>query len=191
MEKHGHFRGCSLDKNCRCEIKRYWVIALITLITLLIEVIGGYHSNSLSLSSDAIHVFVDLASILLALVIEYQAMGAKDFSDEMSEHSRNRVRGWGGILSSALLFLVLVPISTEAAERIKSPEILYSQSMLIFSMAGLAGNIIAMRLMHQSHEDHITHVSLAAHIASDLIQSVGVVIGGIIVLLTNLYIVDT
>ena len=178
MDSHSchdiHFHG---------NIKRYWVIALITAITLISEVVGGYISGSLALFSDALHVGIDLASIIIALAVEYMAKNK-------AINSKNKIRGWGGVLGSTLLFISLVPISFAAIGRFCAPSNLQSTTMTWFAIVGLLGNAVCLWMLSQSEENHATHASLKAHIISDLAQSIGVVVAGFVIVGTGLYIID-
>ena len=183
MGHHGHFKGCSLNEKCRCEIARYKIVIVIITLTLALEIVGSVISNSLALFSDALHVGIDLTSVILALVIEYRVLNKH-------QAKKNKIRGWGGILSSLLLVATLIPITLEAIERFIRPEDIKSTQMIIFAIFGLVGNAICLRILRHSHQDHVTHVSLTAHVVSDLAQSVGVVVAGITIMLTGWIILD-
>lgn len=69
--KNGHFGSCTMPDNCWCEIKRYSLVFILAGIIFGTEVMGGIVSGSLSLLSDAGHVFTDAAAILVSIVTAY------------------------------------------------------------------------------------------------------------------------
>ena len=174
---NSHFAGCRMDGKCRCEIKRYWLIAVITAATLAIEIIGGLVSGSLSLVSDAFHVGIDLTGVLIALGSEYWVISRPGDGEK-------KIRGIGGIISGIALFVSTYWIFFEAAERIFSPKPVRAGSMILFALIGLIGNAIAAWVLHGGKK-HTTHQALSAHIISDLAQSIGVVGVGIFTLWTK------
>lgn len=184
MEKHGHFQGCLGDENCRCEIKRYWIIAGIVTITFAVEMMGSWLSNSIALYSDTLHIGTDLVGDVLAPIIESWIINKDDLA-------KKRIRARGGVISSLLLFLAIIPITIEAVERMFSPEPLHSTTMIIFAVVGLVGNLFAKQVHRHSRATHDTHFLLGAHIHTDILLSGGVILGGLAVLLTKLYIIDT
>ncbi len=158
-------------------------MALATLAAFLFEIFGGIVSKSLALLSDAFHVGVDLVSVALALGTEYLVRGE-------NKRTKARIRGWGGVISGALLFASLIPILTEAVRRLIAPEAVHSGEMIIFAVIGLIGNAVSLAVLHKSREKHITHQSLNAHIISDLAQSIGVVVAGIVIAATGWEMID-
>lgn len=181
--KNGHFDVCLRDETCRCEVRQYWIIFAITLITLLAEVFGGIISGSLALLSDAFHVGIDLGSVAISIVVAYKIRN-------QDKGKEDAVRSWGGVISGSLLAIAVGLIAAEGWERLKYPKPILSEEMLVFSIIGLIGNAIALWVMHENEEDHITHKALVKHILSDLIQSVGVVMVGIAIFFTGWAIID-
>lgn len=187
MHTHGiahvhHFVGCEKDETCICNRRRYWIVFAITVTTLILESIGGYITNSLSLLSDCAHVAIDVGSVGIALYIEYWVHGK-------SEQKEHHVRAWGGMVSSIFLLPAVILIANEAGQRFFQPEAVQSTAMLVFAVIGLAGNMLQARALHGGHKDQ-THKTLNAHVVSDLIQSVVVVAAGVAILCTGQMIAD-
>ncbi len=181
--EHGHFRRCE-GAECGCEIKRYWIVALVTFSAFVAEIGGGLSSKSLALLSDGAHVGVDLSSVMMAIGVEYYVRRGGN------ESKKAKIRGWGGVLSSTLLFVSVALIFEAAVRRLFVPDSVHSLRMIVFAIIGLAGNAVSLRLLHASEEEHVTHAALTAHVVSDLVQSVGVVLVGFAIFFTRWEILD-
>jgi cobalt-zinc-cadmium efflux system protein len=145
---------------------------------LLLQLIGGYYSNSLALYSDAGHVFGDNIAIFVAMSVAI----IPRFGFSMS-----KVDSVGTRINITLLFLIAIWILTEAWDRYQNPEPVASWTMIIIAAIGGFGNYIQHRIHGGAAHEHKneTHRTLHLHIIADLIQSIGVVIGGIVILFTD------
>lgn len=175
----GHFKSCS-GEGCSCEIKRYWLVAGITLTSLVVEIWGGLVSGSVALLSDAVHVFFDLNGIIIAITVEYYI---RFHSNNISY--QGKIRSVGGIVSSISLFVMVAIVFKATVQKVVAPEVIKSDMMIVFSIVGLLGNGLSLWIVESGEEDHVTHVALSAHIVSDLIQSVGVVVVAFAIFLTG------
>lgn len=179
--QNGHFNGCTTPTDCWCEIRRYGVLFGIAGVILIAEVVGGVVSQSLALLADAGHVFTDTCAILVAIVVGYRVKcGANE----------TRTRKVGGYINALLLGAVAVWVFVEAVERFQNPREVVSWVMISITVLGTIGNYVQHRIMESADEDHVTHESMHLHILSDLVQSFGVVLGGILIWMTGWVIVD-
>ena len=62
--------------------------------------------------------------------------------------------------------------------------------MTSIAVLGTIGNYTQHRILESVDEEHVTHESMHFHILSDLLQSVGVVFGGILIWVTGWVLVD-
>jgi cobalt-zinc-cadmium efflux system protein len=169
-------------------ITRGFIVAIgLTAITLVAELIGGFWTNSLALLSDAAHVFMDLFALVLSLAaIHLAKFPASD----------TRTYGWhrGEILASlingATLLLIAFGILGEAWDRMLHPEAVKSKEMFIIASIGLIMNLIAAGRLHGHAHDDLNVRSAFLHVLGDAIASVGVIIGGIIMLYTGWFVLD-
>lgn len=178
---NGHLNGCTTPADCWCEVKRYGVLFGIAGVIFIAEVVGGIVSQSLALLADAGHVFTDTCAILVAIVVGYRV---KTGANEA------RTRKVGGYVSALLLGGVAVWILIEAIERFREPREIVSWVMFFVAVAGTIGNWAMHKVMKDADEDHVTHESLHAHILSDLVQSFGVVLGAVLIWMTDWVLVD-
>ena len=178
-----HHSNCSNPADCWCEVRRLLTVLLVTLAILVLEVIGGLVSGSLALLADAGHVFVDNAAVSVAILT---AILVK------RRFNRNRVRTFGLQTNIVLLWSIVLWILIEAYERFNEPESIKGWVMITVAALGGLGNLLQHRILEESplEHKHEVHESLRIHVLSDLIQSGGVVVGSVLILLTGRVIID-
>ena len=153
---------------------------LFTGLVFLVEAVGGYLTNSLALMSDAAHVFMDVFALGLSLVALYLA--AIPASDTRT-YGWHRTEVFAAAINGVSLFIISIGIFYEVWERLATPPAIKTGEMMIIAVIGLVANaIVAAKLQAHSHQDLNLH-SAFLHVVSDMLASVGVVIGGVIMLL--------
>ena len=179
--RNGHFNGCSTPTNCWCEVKRYGILFCIAAVIMAAEVVGGIASKSLALLADAGHVLTDTGAIFVAIVVGYCVKcGANEA----------RTRKIGGYINALLLGGIAIFIAVEAVKRFKQPQEVVSWMMLSIATVGTIGNFVQHRIMKSADNKHVTHESMRLHILSDLMQSLGVVFGGVLIWVTGWVLID-
>jgi cobalt-zinc-cadmium efflux system protein len=168
--------------------KRDLLIALsITVIMMVVEVIGGILSNSLALLSDAGHMLTDNLALLLSFfAMTFASMPATD----RRTFGFYRLEILAALVNGIVLVLVSLYIVYEAYLRIIHPQPVAGMLMLVVALIGLIANVIgAFVLMKHSHAS-LNIRGAYLHILGDALSSVGVVIGGVIILYTGWYLID-
>jgi cobalt-zinc-cadmium efflux system protein len=174
----------SLDKSIAGRF--IWAIVL-TSLTLVAEVIGGFWTNSLALLSDAAHVFLDLFALVLSLAaIRLAAMPPS----ETRTFGWHRTEVFASFINGATVFLMAVGIFYEAGIRFLHPEEVKSLPMLIIAAIGLGANLLSASALHQHSHDDLNVRSAFLHVIGDAAASVGVITGGVIMYFTGWYLLD-
>ena len=177
----GHFDSCDTPQDCWCEVKRYGIVFCIAAMILIAEVVGGIISQSLALLADAGHVFTDTCATLVAIIVGYRVKcGANEA----------QTRKVGGYINALLLGGITVWIALEAWERFQNPREVVSLVMIPIAVLGTIGNYVQHLVIESTGENHVTHESMRLHILSDLLQSFGVVLGGVLIWMTNWVLID-
>ncbi len=160
---------------------------VLTAVTLVAEAVGGIWTNSLALLSDAAHVFMDLFALVLSLAAIYLAN--RPASDRRT-YGWHRAEIFASLVNGGTLLLIAAGILHEAWERVQHPEAVKSKEMFIIATIGLVMNLVAASRLH-GHAHHDLNVRSAfLHVLGDAIASVGVIIGGVVMLYTGWYVVD-
>jgi cobalt-zinc-cadmium efflux system protein len=160
---------------------------VLTAVTLVAEVAGGFWTNSLALLSDAAHVFMDL----FALVLSLSAIVLANFpATDRRTYGWHRAEIFASLINGATLLLIAGGILFEAWDRFFHPEAVKSKEMFIIATIGLVMNLVAASRLHSHSHDDLNVRSAFLHVIGDAIASVGVIAGGVIMLFTGWYVVD-
>jgi cobalt-zinc-cadmium efflux system protein len=180
QHSHGHNHAHGMAR------KTLRLAFFLTLIILAAGLTGGILANSLALLSDAGHIVTDLFALGMAW---FAAAQAERPSDERRTFGYHRVGILVAFLNAVLLIGIAIFICYEAVQRVQHPEVV--QPLIMFVSAGIAIGVnlfIAFGLQKEEHNLNIRAASL--HVIGDIGASIGVVIAGIIILLTGWTIVD-
>jgi cobalt-zinc-cadmium efflux system protein len=164
------------------------IIISFNLVLMAAEVVGGLVSGSLALLSDAGHMLTDTT----ALLISYAAI----FIAGKGASVRNTF-GWkraevlAALFNGALLAALAGAILYESVLRFMRPVKIETTVMLVVAMAGLAGNAAGILLLRREHSHNINIRGAYLHIMGDLLSSVGVIAGALIIRATGFYFIDS
>ena len=185
---HQHHDGDHHSHDLDRGITRGFLFAIaLTAVTLLAEAIGGWWTNSLALLSDAAHVFMDLFALVLSLMAIYLANRPAD--DERT-YGWHRAEVFASLINGSTLLLIAFGILNEAWQRFSHPEAVKSKEMFIIAVIGLVANLVAASRLHGHAHDDLNVRSAFLHVIGDAVASVGVIIGGIIMLYTGWFVID-
>ena len=159
----------------------------VTATVALVEVAGGFLSGSISLISDAVHMFTDVTAIALSLFAI--TMAAKSHSNAMT-FGYHRVEVLAALANGVVLSAISIWVLYEAFLRVTSPRIIDTPLMLTVAGIGLAGNLLVMLLLKQHAVKSINIQSAFVHVVYDTVSSVAVIITGFIAITTGITIVD-
>jgi cobalt-zinc-cadmium efflux system protein len=154
---------------------------------LAAEVAGGLLSNSLALLSDAGHVLVDIIALSLSW---YGLRQAERPSSGRMTFGYHRVGVVVAIINAFSIFAIAVAIFYQAYRRLQQPPEINSLLMLSVAIAGLAVNIFVASWLRKEQKSNINVRSAFWHSLGDALASLGVIIGGIIMLFTGWFFVD-
>ncbi|MEK6590612.1 MAG: cation diffusion facilitator family transporter [Nitrospinota bacterium] len=167
--------------------KKFRIFILLSLFILLIEVAGGFFTNSLALLSDAGHVLIDL----LALVLAYFSLQlSQKKSTKKFSFGYYRAEIFAAIINGTILIFVTLYIFYESYIRFLSLQPIKGTEMLIISVVGLLANLYVVIKMQGYEKENLSIRGAYLHVLSDTLSSVGVVAAGILIVVTDNYIFD-
>jgi cobalt-zinc-cadmium efflux system protein len=168
--------------------KRLLTLSLaVTAGIAAVEVVGGILSNSISLVSDAVHVFTDVMAIALSLFAITLATRSHAGAMTFGYH---RAEVLAALANGVALSAISVWVLYEAALRVMSPRLIDAPLMLAVAGVGLAGNLAVMLLLKRHAGKSINIQSAFVHVVYDAVSSVAVIITGFIAFATGITIVD-
>ena len=169
--------------------ERALLIALgLTTAFLIAEVIGGILTSSLALLSDAAHMFTDTAALAIALAA---IRIGKRAADRLRTFGYYRFEILAAAFNAVLLFGVALYILFEAYRRLRTPPEIQSTGMLIIAVLGLLTNFISMRVLSGGKDKSMNMKGAYLEVWSDMLGSVGVIAGAIIIRYTGWSWVDS
>lgn len=177
---HGHVGSGGIER-------RFIVSLALTGLIFFAELVGGLVTGSLALLSDAAHVFLDA----FALGLSYVAIRLTSLPpDDRHTYGYHRLRVLAALVNGTTLMLVVFEIVREAIGRFSNPQPILAGPMLVVAVIGLIVNLmVAFVLRGHDHED-LNVRSAFLHVLGDTLASIGVIVAGVIIVLTGWTIVD-
>ena len=158
----------------------------LTLIIVAAEVIGGLLAHSLALLSDAGHALTDIFALGLAWFATAQAERPANAHKTFGYH---RVGILTALINAITLILVTIWILYEAVQRFQHPEQIQPLFMFASAVIGIAVNLyIGFGL--QKEKENLNAKAAALHVFGDVGASIGVIVAGLVILLTGWTLAD-
>lgn len=160
---------------------------LLNVFITLAQVIGGIISGSLALLSDALHNFSDVLSLVISYVATLLAR---------KEASTNKTFGYkraeiiAAFVNSATLIVVAIILIIEAIERFASPQQIGTNLVIALSFLGILANGFSVLLLQKDADRNMNMKSAYLHLLTDMMASVAVLIGGLLMKFFEWYWVD-
>ena len=174
-QDHGHSHSHTANK-------KTLTISLVIITTyMVVEVVGGFLTNSLALLADAGHMLSDAISLFIALM-------AFKFSSKIADYSKTygykRFEILAAVINGATLILISVYIIYEAIERFQSPPEIQSGGMLIVAIVGLLVNVLVAWIMMRGADvkENLNMRGAYPHVISDMLGSVGAIIAALLIM---------
>ncbi|MFX1497037.1 MAG: cation diffusion facilitator family transporter [Promethearchaeota archaeon] len=179
---HEHlFQFRSIDK------RRLILSLLITTTVMILEIFGGFLTNSIALLSDAGHMFTHSFAIgisLLAIII------ARKPPCHHKTFGLYRAEVLAAFINGIFLIPIVGVIIYEAILRFINPEKVFGFYMLIIALIGLSVNITSVLILRGSQRRNLNVKSVFYHMIADAASSIGIVIASIIISYTGFNFLD-
>ena len=182
---HDHSHG-GHDHAAHASVRRLRIALALTATFLVVEVIGGFLSNSLALLADAGHMMTDVAALALSLFV---AWFSRQPSTPQKSYGYLRWEILAAFLNGSALLLISAGIIIESIMRIRAPEPV-GGLMLWIAVAGLITNVIAARILHAGSQENLNVRGAYLHVLGDLLGSVGVVVAAVVIRYTGWLLAD-
>jgi cobalt-zinc-cadmium efflux system protein len=173
---HAHGSAAAANRN------RLAAVLGLTTAILVVEVIGGFASNSLALLADAGHMLTDVSGIGLALLAIWFA-GRAPTSDRTFGYLRLEILA--AVTNALLLFGVAAFILYEAWQRLSSPPEVASGLMLAVALLGLGANAISLYVLRRAQRESLNMRGAYLEVLGDFMGSGAVIIAAVIIAATG------
>lgn len=161
---------------------------LLNICITLAQVIGGLISGSLALLSDALHNFTDVISLIISYVANKLAR---------KKASTNRTFGYkraeiiAAFVNAVSLIVIAIILIAEAYKRILDPQPIGSGLVIWLAVLGIVANGLSVLILKKDAGRNINMRSAYLHLLTDMLASVAVLIGGILMKLFGIYWIDS
>lgn len=179
---HSHSHDHS-DKS----IPKLWFTLFLNLGISIAQIIGGVISNSMALISDAVHNLSDTGSIGISLVARTYA---RKEADKQMTFGYRRADIIGAFINLIVLVAVSLFLIKEGIERYISPQEIDGTIMFWVALAGLVGNVLSVIILHADSKESLNIKSAYIHLFWDAVASLAVIVGGLLILFYDLFIID-
>ncbi|MEJ2549281.1 MAG: cation diffusion facilitator family transporter [Anaerolineales bacterium] len=157
----------------------------LNLVFTVVEIVGGFLTNSLAILSDAMHDLGDAVSLGLGWYLEH--FSQKE-SDRRYTYGYRRFSLLGALINTVILIIGALYIALEAIPRLFAPERPNAQGMAILALGGILVNgIAAFRLRRDGTFNART---IGWHFIEDVLGWIAVLVVSIILLFADLYFLD-
>ncbi|SHE60900.1 cobalt-zinc-cadmium efflux system protein [Psychroflexus salarius] len=168
--------------------KKLGVSILLNIGITLAQIIGGLLSGSLALLSDALHNFTDVVSLIISYV-------AANFSKKDASLGKTfgykRAEIIAAFINASTLIVIAIILIIEAVERFLKPQSIDSTLVIWLSVLAIVGNGLSVLLLLNDRKKNMNLASAYAHLFTDMLASVAVLIGGLLMKFYSLFWVDS
>ena len=176
---HSHGRAAS---------RRNLTIALgLTVGYMVVELVGGFLANSLSLLADAGHMITDAGAIGLALLAMWIAGRPASIERTFGLH---RTEVLAALANALALWLIAGLIFFESYRRFLDVPAVDGRLMLVVGGVGLLVNLAAAAVLRPSAKESLNVEGAFLHVVSDVLGSIAVIGAGLLILTTGWVLAD-
>ena len=132
--------------------RRTIYVLILTIVTMVIEIIAGTIYGSMALLADGWHMSTHVAAFMIAL---FTYRYARKHADNPSyAFGTGKVNALGGLVSAIALAFVAIFMLVESIERILSPQTIHFNEAIAVATLGLIVNVVSAFLLKDDHHHH-------------------------------------
>ena len=161
---------------------------LLNLLITIAQVIGGIISGSLALISDALHNFSDVLSLVFSLVAHKLSRRKASLNNTFGYKRAELIAAF---VNAITLIIVAFFLIYEASSRLFHPEPIKSGLVIWLALLGIVVNGGSVLLLKKDSEHNLNMKSAYLHLLTDMMASVAVLIGGLLMKFYGWFWVDS
>lgn len=181
---HGHDHG----HHHQVEGKNLLFSIVLNLVITVAQVIGGIISGSLALLSDALHNFSDVLSLVFSYVA-HKLSRKKASVNQTFGYKRAEIIA--AFVNAMTLIIVALFLVYGAIERFFHPQHIESGLVIWLSILGIVMNGLSVLLLKNDADKNLNMKSAYLHLFTDMLASVAVLIGGLLMKYLQWFWVDS
>lgn len=180
---HDHHHGPAAGRAGERHRRPLTISLVLVLAFLVVQVVTGLVTGSLSLLSDAGHMATDALGLAMALAAIHLASRAEQRSART--FGLYRLEILAALANAVLLLGVAVYVLYEAVQRLSDPVEIASVPVFVVGLLGLGVNVVSFRLLREGADESINIEGAYLEVVADMLGSLGVVLGAIVIWTTG------
>ncbi|KXG43223.1 cation diffusion facilitator family transporter [Tepidibacillus infernus] len=168
---HGHMHTHTSNK------KLLMIAFFIITGFMIVEIIGGFLTNSLALLSDAGHMLSDSVALFLSLLAFWFS---EKPTNAMNSYGYKRAEIIVALINGIALGVISIYIFYEGIQRLFQPAKVQSMGMLWIAVLGLLVNVVTAWILMKGEKDNLNLRSAFLHVLGDLMGSVGAIVAALL-----------
>lgn len=165
--------------------KRVQIAAFLNVAFTILEIVGGFWTNSLAILSDALHDFGDSVALLVSWLFE---RGARKSPDTSRTFGYQRFSLFSALFAAIILIGGSLLIISQAIPRILNPENVNATGMVGLAIVGILFNGMGFFLLKEG--ESLNERVLSWHLLEDVLGWVVILIGGVVINFWDVYLLD-
>lgn len=179
---HGHHHH---GHHHHADLKNLGIAFFLNIAFVIIEIAGGFWTNSVAILSDALHDFGDSLTIAFAWGLQQLSVKGRD---KNYSYGYKRFSVLGAIITSIVLVIGSVFIIISAVQRLQAPQEVHGLGMLLLACLGVIVNGVVMLRLRDSNSINTRAIML--HHLEDVMGWVAVLVGSLGIWLFGWYFLD-
>ena len=176
-----HHHEDSLDAKTGNIVFAFW----LNTIFAVIEIAGGFYTNSVAVLSDAVHDLGDSLSLGLAYYFQKKSTKKRDVK---FNYGYKRFSLLGAFINSVILTVSSIFIVIESISRLRAPVQPNANGMILLAVIGIVINAVAMLRLKRGESINEKVVSL--HFLEDVLGWVAILIGSLVMMFADIPVLD-
>ena len=155
--------------------RRTWIVAGICLLTLLVQIGGGFAFHSMALVAGGVHMGAHVAALTAAAVA--YAVARAYAADPRFAFGTGKIGYLAGFGNAVVLAVTALLITVESVQRLIAPQAVAYEGAMALAAAALAVNLVCVWLLKPTHvhaHDRHGDLNLSAahlHLSADAVVS--------------------
>lgn len=161
---------------------------LLNMLITIAQVVGGLLSGSLALISDALHNFSDVLSLVFSYVAHKLSRRKASINNTFGYKRAELIAAF---VNAFTLLLVAIYLGYEAIHRFFHPEPIKSGMVIWLALLGIVANGLSVLLLKKDADHNLNMKSAYLHLLTDMMASVAVLTGGLLMKFFGWFWVDS
>ena len=161
---------------------------ILNLIITIAQVVGGIISGSLALISDALHNFSDVLSLVFSLVAHKLSRRKASINNTFGYKRAELIAAF---VNASTLVIVAFILIYGAIGRFVNPQLIESGMVIWLALLGIIVNGMSVIFLRKDAAHNINMKSAYLHLLTDMMASVAVLVGGLLMKFYGWFWVDS